>query len=85
MGWVGGGGGGGGGGNFSHAINQLTHDFSCNMRFIFLDFYFPFYLALPLHGKYKSRKINPILHSKSCVNQYLFSRAKNIRRGRRPS
>ena len=45
MGWVG---GGGGGGNFSHAIDQLTHDFSCNMRFIFLDFYFPFYLALEI-------------------------------------
>ena len=54
MGWVG---GGGGGGNFSHAINQLTHDFSCNMRFIFLDFYFPFYLALPLRGRANKRKI----------------------------
>ena len=49
--------GGGGGGNFSHAINQLTHDFSCNMRFIFLDFYFPFNLALPLRGRANKREI----------------------------
>ena len=48
MGWVGSG-GGGSGGNFSHAINQLTHDFSCNIRFIFLDFYF--------RGRANKRKI----------------------------
>ena len=55
-----------GGGGGSHAINQVTH-----------DFYFPFYLALPLRGRANKRRIK-ISKNKShialeiMVNQYVW-------------
>ena len=40
-----------------HAINQLTHDFSRNMGYIFLVFYFPSYLTLALRARANKWKI----------------------------
>ena len=36
---------------YNHAIHKLTHNFSSNMRFIFLVFCFPYLLALVLRTR----------------------------------
>ena len=62
-----------------HAINQLTHNFSTDMGFIFSRFFiFLFiwhsrYALVQINRKIKNlEKINPISVSKSCVNEYIL-------------